>query len=323
MMVGGEVYSLQWRHFQAYLDETFEQLREDRDFCDVTLVSEDNEQIEAHKVILSSSSPFFQHLLLRNKHSHPLLYMRGINSKMLIYIMDFIYKGETELLQDELESFLNIAQELYLKGLDKFPNNTKSFDIKNKINYEDIINKTKDKPDIEPMNHNISTMDLKQEKKNSYKFNDEDNINKITDQADIEPMNQTISFMDSKQEKERPYKINDEDIINIITNKAEFEPTNETISTMNSKEDNEQPYTIDDEDIINIFIDQTGIEPIKNVIPLDSLLQKEQLNMMQLQNNEELEHQANTEDLNLEKKVFDSKNKIDNMDITNIKTYKN
>ena len=45
-----------------------------RDFLDVTLASEDRKQIEAHKVILTVSSPFFQNLLKKNKHPHPLIY---------------------------------------------------------------------------------------------------------------------------------------------------------------------------------------------------------------------------------------------------------
>ena len=88
-MVAGEVYSLQWCLFQEHLDKTFLQLREDMDFCDITLVSKDNEQIKAHKAVLAFCSPFFQDILLKNKHSHALLYMRGISLKILFYIMDF------------------------------------------------------------------------------------------------------------------------------------------------------------------------------------------------------------------------------------------
>ena len=93
-------------------------LRQDEDFTDVTLVSEDGEQIDAHKVILGASSPFFQALLKKNKHAHPLIYMRGIKSADLLAIVDFLYYGETNIFQDNLDSFLNIAGELSLRGLD-------------------------------------------------------------------------------------------------------------------------------------------------------------------------------------------------------------
>ena len=69
---------LQWNDFKENTSSAFGDLREDKDFKDVTLVSEDGQQVEAHKVVLVSSSPFFQKLLGRNKHSHPMVYMRGV-----------------------------------------------------------------------------------------------------------------------------------------------------------------------------------------------------------------------------------------------------
>ena len=73
--------------------------------------------MEAHKVILASSSPFFQHLLRKNKHPHPLIYMRGVKSEDLVAIVDFLYFGEANVYQKSLDSFLAISEELPLKGL--------------------------------------------------------------------------------------------------------------------------------------------------------------------------------------------------------------
>ena len=68
-------------------------------------------------MILAASSPFFQNLLKRNKHPHPLIYMRGVQSLDLVAIIDFLYYGEANVYQENLESFLVIAEELKLKGL--------------------------------------------------------------------------------------------------------------------------------------------------------------------------------------------------------------
>jgi len=87
------------------------------DFSDVTLACEDGEQVEAHKVILAASSPFFQQLLRRNKHPHPLIYMRGVKSEDLVAIIDFLYYGEANVYQENIDAFLAIAEELKLKGL--------------------------------------------------------------------------------------------------------------------------------------------------------------------------------------------------------------
>ena len=73
-----EKLCLQWNDFKDNVNTAFGSLREDSDFTDVTLASEDGQQLEVHKVILAASSPFFQNLLKRNKHSRPLINMRGL-----------------------------------------------------------------------------------------------------------------------------------------------------------------------------------------------------------------------------------------------------
>ena len=112
-----EKLCLKWDDFQEDIKGIFGTLREDNDFTDVTLACEDGQQVEAHKVILAASSPFFQKLLGRNKHPHPLIYMRGMKSEDLLAIVDFLYRGEANVFQENLDSFLAIAEELQLKGL--------------------------------------------------------------------------------------------------------------------------------------------------------------------------------------------------------------
>ena len=112
-----EKLCLQWNDFQDNVKSSFGNLRDCTDFNDVTLACEDGQQIEAHKVILAASSPFFKALLKKNRHSHPLIYMRGMKSVDLVAIVDFLYYGEANIFQEDLDSFLSIAEELQLKGL--------------------------------------------------------------------------------------------------------------------------------------------------------------------------------------------------------------
>ena len=112
-----EKLCLQWNDFKENVNSAFGKLRSNKEFTDVTLVCEDGHQMEAHKVILASSSPFFEKILLRSKHSHPLIYLRGFQSKDFASILDFLYFGEANVYQDDLDSFLAIAEEIKLKGL--------------------------------------------------------------------------------------------------------------------------------------------------------------------------------------------------------------
>ena len=100
-----EKLCLQWNDYKENTIGAFANLREDADFADVTLACEDGEQVEAHKVILATSSPFFQTLLKRNKHPHPLIYMRGMKSDDLLAIVDFLYNGEANIFQENSLQF--------------------------------------------------------------------------------------------------------------------------------------------------------------------------------------------------------------------------
>ena len=104
-----EKLCLQWNDFQTNLTSAFRDLREDKEFTDVTLACEDGQQVEAHKMVLISFSPFFRNLLQKNKHPHPLIYMKGLKSKDLVAMLDFLYHGEANVYQENLDSFLAIA----------------------------------------------------------------------------------------------------------------------------------------------------------------------------------------------------------------------
>ena len=112
-----EKLCLQWNDFQENIKSAFGNLRDDNYFTDVTLACEDGQQVESHKVILAASSPFFQKILGRNKHPHPLIFMKGVRYDDLLAIVDFLYRGEANVFQENLDSFLAIAEDLHLKGL--------------------------------------------------------------------------------------------------------------------------------------------------------------------------------------------------------------
>ena len=68
-------------------------------------------------MVLASASPFFMELLKRMKHSQPLIYLRGVRSTDLVAMVDFLYLGEANILQKDLDTFLTLAEDLKLNGL--------------------------------------------------------------------------------------------------------------------------------------------------------------------------------------------------------------
>jgi len=108
---------LKWNNYKENTIKTFSLLRREEEFFDVTLVSDDQKQMMAHKVVLSSSSEYFKNILKTNKHSHPMLCLSGIGSEDLENVLNYIYLGEVQIFQRNIDKFLDIAQRFKLQGL--------------------------------------------------------------------------------------------------------------------------------------------------------------------------------------------------------------
>ena len=112
-----EKFALKWNDYQSNWNKSLSQLRKDTDFVDVTLISEDKVKFSAHKVLLSSCSNMFKFIFKENNNANPLLYLGGISSMNLDFILDYIYHGEVNIYQEQLDSFLESAQKLEIEGL--------------------------------------------------------------------------------------------------------------------------------------------------------------------------------------------------------------
>jgi len=108
-------------NFENNLKGILSELRRDQTFSDIQLVCDDDQGdavvLPAHKVILAGSSPFFSNLLRGLSHPQLALYLKGIPLKQLTLVLDFIYNGEVDVMQDDLDLFLNAAIDLKVQGL--------------------------------------------------------------------------------------------------------------------------------------------------------------------------------------------------------------
>ena len=100
------------------MSSSFTKLRQKSEFFDVTLSCDHGKsEIQAHKVILAACSPFFHRVLARNPHQNPLIYLKGVDYDNLEAVINFMYQGEVNVAQEDLNGFLGVAQELAVKGL--------------------------------------------------------------------------------------------------------------------------------------------------------------------------------------------------------------
>ena len=112
-----EYFNLLWQDFEHSTSTVFKDLLKDDLFTDVTLACDDNQQIRAHKVILMSCSSFFRNILMKNPHERLVIYLKGVRITELTSIIRFMYLGETQVAQDDLNEFMQASEGLEIKGL--------------------------------------------------------------------------------------------------------------------------------------------------------------------------------------------------------------
>ncbi|XP_066991941.1 protein bric-a-brac 2 isoform X3 [Anabrus simplex] len=120
-MMAGQHYCLRWNNYQSNMTSVFHQLLRNEAFVDVTLACNDS-SLKAHKVVLSACSSYFQKLLMENPCKHPTIIMpQDVCFSDLKFIIEFVYRGEIDVSQAELQSLLKTADQLKIKGLCEVP----------------------------------------------------------------------------------------------------------------------------------------------------------------------------------------------------------
>ena len=134
-----ELLQFNWNNFPDATSQVFRDLATNQNFTDITLACGDGQQLNAHKIVLSSSSKFFEKILLKNVHQHPLIYLKGISMKHLKSLLTFIYSGQVNIQNEDLADFLVTAFDLEVNGLEQ-----KEISSKQKAN----VGQTRDGPDL-------------------------------------------------------------------------------------------------------------------------------------------------------------------------------
>uniref|UniRef100_A0AAR5Q166 BTB domain-containing protein n=2 Tax=Dendroctonus ponderosae TaxID=77166 RepID=A0AAR5Q166_DENPD len=109
-------FCLRWNNYQTNLTNVFDQLLQSESFVDVTLAC-DGHSVKAHKMVLSACSPYFQSLFFENPCQHPIVIMRDIKWPELKAAVEFMYKGEINVSQDQIGPLLKVAETLKIRGL--------------------------------------------------------------------------------------------------------------------------------------------------------------------------------------------------------------
>ena len=117
--MSAEKFSLNWNKFSDHLQLMLKDLYQNGQYADVTLVSDDQTQFKAHKIVLSACSPVFKKIIDNNPSQHPLIYLRGIQSFEMESILQFMYLGEGRFYYERMGEFLKVSKDLEVKEISK------------------------------------------------------------------------------------------------------------------------------------------------------------------------------------------------------------
>lgn len=109
-------FCLRWNNHQSTLVSVFDNLLEKGTLVDCTLFAE-GKFLKAHKVVLSACSPYFETLLTQQYDKHPIFILKDVKYQELKAMMDYMYRGEVNISQDQLAALLKAAESLQIKGL--------------------------------------------------------------------------------------------------------------------------------------------------------------------------------------------------------------
>ncbi|KAG1664339.1 Protein bric-a-brac 2 [Nymphon striatum] len=114
--MSSQEFCLKWNNHQGNLLDVFGDLLLSEELVDVTLTCQ-GLCFKVHKVVLSACSSFFRELFHSNPCQHPIIFMNDVNYADLKAVIQFMYKGEVNVSQEQLPNLLKIGEALKVKGL--------------------------------------------------------------------------------------------------------------------------------------------------------------------------------------------------------------
>jgi len=111
-----EDFSLKWNDHHNLFFVGAEELCEAEEYTDVTLAAEEK-FFPAHKLVLSICSPYFRSLFKRLGRDKAVIFLKDVDPRHLDLLLQYMYKGEIKVKEDELVAVLSTAQSLEIRGL--------------------------------------------------------------------------------------------------------------------------------------------------------------------------------------------------------------
>ncbi|XP_046657402.1 protein tramtrack, beta isoform-like isoform X4 [Daphnia pulicaria] len=111
-----EEFCLRWNNHHHVLVSVLDKLLEKESMCDVTLAA-DHQFVRVHRLVLCACSNYFEEMLSKQVDKQAFIFLKDVSFPDLRALVDYMYKGEVNVAQEQLASFLQTAEALDIKGL--------------------------------------------------------------------------------------------------------------------------------------------------------------------------------------------------------------
>jgi len=116
MAASNSLYMLQWHEHHTSFFRLMEELCREQSLTDVTITCGDV-SLEAHSLILGASSPILRSILAKGEGKKQTLHFMDMNPYHMQLLLQYMYRGEISVPQNELGPLMTSARSLQIKGL--------------------------------------------------------------------------------------------------------------------------------------------------------------------------------------------------------------
>ncbi|XP_012269916.1 protein tramtrack, beta isoform-like isoform X2 [Athalia rosae] len=117
MGTASQQYCLRWNNHRSNLLTVFDELLQNEAFTDVTLAVDGGASVKCHKMVLAACSSYFQTLFIDLPCKHPVVVLKDVKYIEIKAILEYMYRGEVNVAQEQLGGLLKVAEALKVKGL--------------------------------------------------------------------------------------------------------------------------------------------------------------------------------------------------------------
>lgn len=182
-MADSQAYCLRRKNHLSDMIDVFDRMFKDESMTDVQLMCSDG-TIKAHRMVLSACSPYFKSVfdkMPNNYHYYPIVILKDMPISDLRAIIEFIYRGEVTVAQEQLESVIKNGESLQIKGLVDIEDN-KDKDSNNGISRRRKRRRHRRKSALDENNKNVNDAeDDDEEDVNDRQNRHEDRVNSSDD----------------------------------------------------------------------------------------------------------------------------------------------